>query len=345
MRSVVEVGIIQVWSVTMEWLFSVIAVESILVMWSFVVCSVESLMVRIIMRNVLRYFMMSEAVVSTEVVCAVMLIVMWLVEGFMTPVVESMTIIAVVEAMAVAISTEIVHLPSSLEVNIDVYVSSSLSSALQIDVQVDACTSIFVKLVVSLSSSVDINIKIEIHSSLLAALQVNVYIDVGASVSVSFWWDSICHLLSEEDLGQCKAKRVSKLIVVLVVPLCEGIHELMIDILAVDNEIVVHMEDEVPWVGEGFAHISKLIEVSSSSSFALLKFTGDVKDDVSEVFDGMEDTIERGVSELVDNSTDSLPDVFGIAEALDSMGNFSFDTASKETFKDLSHSEEGEVDV
>ena len=59
----------------------------------------------------------------------------------------------------------------------------------------------------------------------------------------------------------------------------------------------------------------------------------------------MENAIKGGVSELVNDSTDSLPDMLGVAKALDSMGNFSLNTAGEETLEDLAHSEEGEVHV
>ena len=77
--------------------------------------------------------------------------------------------------------------------------------------------------------------------SLLGILSVNVPFAVERNT---------VHLLSKEDLRKGKTKRMSKLIVVLVFPLCHGIHELMIDILSIDDEVVVNVEDEVPWVSE-----------------------------------------------------------------------------------------------
>ena len=71
------------------------------------------------------------------------------------------------------------------------------------------------------------------------------------SVNISFTVErNTIHLLSKEDLRECKTKRMSKLIVVLVLPLGHGIHELVIDILSIDDEVVVNVEDEVPWVSE-----------------------------------------------------------------------------------------------
>ena len=77
--------------------------------------------------------------------------------------------------------------------------------------------------------------------SLLGILSVNVPFAVERNT---------VHLLSKEDLRKGKTKRMSKLIVVLVFPLCHCIHELVIDILSIDDEVVVNVEDEVPWVSE-----------------------------------------------------------------------------------------------
>ena len=49
--------------------------------------------------------------------------------------------------------------------------------------------------------------------------------------------------------------------------------------------------------------------------------------------------------ELILNTTETLPNVLGVTEALDTVGDLSLDRAGEETLKDLSHAEEGEVDV
>ena len=49
--------------------------------------------------------------------------------------------------------------------------------------------------------------------------------------------------------------------------------------------------------------------------------------------------------ELILDATKSLPDVLGVAEAFDTMGNLSFDRACEETLEDLAHAEESEVYV
>ena len=49
--------------------------------------------------------------------------------------------------------------------------------------------------------------------------------------------------------------------------------------------------------------------------------------------------------ELILNTTETLPNVLGITEALDTVRNLSLDGTGKETLKDLAHAEEGEVHV
>ena len=43
---------------------------------------------------------------------------------------------------------------------------------------------------------------------------------------------------------------MAEFVVVLVSPLCHGIHELMVHILSIHDEVMVDVEDEIPWVGE-----------------------------------------------------------------------------------------------
>ena len=50
----------------------------------------------------------------------------------------------------------------------------------------------------------------------------------------------------------------------LVLPLGHRIHEFVVHILTVDNQVVVNMEDEVPGVGEGLGHCLQLVEVGSN---------------------------------------------------------------------------------
>ena len=92
-------------------------------------------------------------------------------------------------------------------------------------------------------------------------------------------------------------------------------------------------------------YLSELVKVSSDGGLALLKLSSNIVDDGTEVLDGVEDAVEGGMSELIDDTANSLPDVLGVTEALNSVWDLSLNTASEQTFEDLAHSEEGEVDV
>ena len=66
---------------------------------------------------------------------------------------------------------------------------------------------------------------------------------------------------------------------------------------------------------------------------------------MSEVLNRVQGRVEGGVLELVNNTTKALPDVLRIAEALNTMGNLSLYSTSKQTLKNLAHAEESEVNV
>ena len=51
------------------------------------------------------------------------------------------------------------------------------------------------------------------------------------------------------------------------------------------------------------------------------------------------------VLELINDATNSLPNVLSITEAFNTMWNFSLNSTSEKTFKDFAHSEEREVDI
>ena len=157
--------------------------------------------------------------------------------------------------------------------------------------------------------------------------------------------DIVLHLTSEEDLGERKTDRVTELIEVLVLPLSLSIHDFVVDILAVNDEIVLDVEDEVPRVSESLGHLTELVEIGADGGLALLELVGDVVDDFTHILDGVEDRVEGADLELIDDTTEALPDVLGITEALDTVRNLSLNGASKETLEDLAHSEEGEVDI
>ena len=157
--------------------------------------------------------------------------------------------------------------------------------------------------------------------------------------------DIVLHLTSEEDLRERKTDRVTELIEVLVLPLSLSIHDLVVDILAVNDEIVLDVEDEVPRVSESLGHLTELVEIGADGGLALLELVGDVVDDFTHILDGVEDRVEGADLELIDDTTEALPDVLGITEALNTVRNLSLNGASKKTLEDLAHSEEGEVDI
>ena len=138
---------------------------------------------------------------------------------------------------------------------------------------------------------------------------------------------------------------MAELIEVLVIPLSLSIHEFMVNILAVDDKIVLNVEDEVPGIGESLRHFTKLVEVSADGGLALFELVGNIVDDMTEVLNGMENRVEGRVLELINNTTEALPDVLGITEALNTMRNLSLNGTSEKTLEDLAHAEEGEVDV
>ena len=147
--------------------------------------------------------------------------------------------------------------------------------------------------------------------------------------------DAVFHLLAKEDLRERKANVVTELVVVLVFPLCHGVHELVVDVLAVDDQVVVDVEDEIPGTRESFAHGSELVKVSPYCGFALLKLTCNVADDRAEVLYCMEHAVESCMMELVNHTADPLPDVSGVPQTFDSVGNLSLYSASQEALQDF----------
>ena len=138
-------------------------------------------------------------------------------------------------------------------------------------------------------------------------------------------WDRVLHLSSDKDLGECKTDRVSVLIVVLVVPLSHGVHELVMYVLSIDYEIVFNMEDEVPWVSECSSHSTKFIKVSSNSGLTLLKVVSNIVNNGSKVLNRVKNCVECSVLELTNNTTNSLPCVFSVTEALNTVWDLSLD--------------------
>ena len=157
--------------------------------------------------------------------------------------------------------------------------------------------------------------------------------------------DAVLHLTTEEDLGESETDGVTELIEVLVLPLSLSVHDLVVHILAVHDEIVLDVEDEVPRISESLGHLSELVKISANGSLALLELVSNVVNNMAEVLDGVQDRVEAGVLDLVNDTAKALPDVLSVAEALNTVRNLSLNRAGKQTLKDLAHSEESEVDV
>ena len=137
--------------------------------------------------------------------------------------------------------------------------------------------------------------------------------------------DVVLHLASKEDLGESETDGVTIFVEVLVLPLGLSVHDFVMDILAVHDEVVIDVEDEVPRVSEGLGHLSELVKVGTDGGLALFELVGDIMDNMSEILNGVKHRVERTVLELVDDATEALPDVLGITEALDTVGNLSLD--------------------
>ena len=96
----------------------------------------------------------------------------------------------------------------------------------------------------------------------ISVVTVAITVTVAVSVSMTimrrkmFERNLILHLTTEEDLGQRKTNGVTELIEVLIVPLCLSISDLVVDILAINNEVVFDMENEVPGVSECLGHLA-----------------------------------------------------------------------------------------
>jgi len=363
--SVVSVSFIPVvWSILVEWSLFMMSVEcslmmwgimvsiekscvmwSFKVMWSFVVISVESF----VMWSIMMLVMKCTKAVKWVVVGGVIAFVVWSIVNWVTvrcPVSSIMGTIAVIKAMSVAVvkTESVVHaVANSMVKTVTVTMVTVVDSVTVAIGMVEIMAKTVTITVFAIASSfLDIDINVNICSSSIVMVRCPC-MWVFAIVSTRFWrpsigifsivwseacWNSVRHLLSEEDLREGETEGVSEFVVVLVFPLGKGIHELVVDVLAINDQVMVNVEDEVPWIGEGVAHGLELVKISSNSGFTLLKLSSNVLDDVAEVFDCVKDAVKSSMSELVDNSTDSLPDVLGVTKALDSMGNFSLNTAS-----------------
>ena len=140
---------------------------------------------------------------------------------------------------------------------------------------------------------------------------------------VSVVRDAVLQLSSDEDLGESKADRVTILVEVLVLPLGLSVHHLMVDILAVHDQVVFNVVDEVPRIGESLRHFAELVQVCTNGSLALLELISDVVNDVTEVFDSVQHSVECTVLKLFFNASKTLPNVLCVSKALDTVRNFS----------------------
>ena len=136
-------------------------------------------------------------------------------------------------------------------------------------------------------------------------------------------WDVVLQLSTDEDFGESKADGVAILVEVLVLPLGLSVHNLMVDILAVHDKVVLDVVDEVPWIGESLGHFAELVQVCANSSLALLELIGDVVDNVTEVLDSVQHRVEVAVLKLFFDSSKTLPNVLCVSEALDTVGYLS----------------------
>lgn len=80
--------------------------------------------------------------------------------------------------------------------------------------------------------------------------------------------DVVLQLTTEGNLGERKTDGVAELVEVLVLPLGLSISDLVVDILAVHDQIVLDVEDEVPGVSEGFGQLTKLVEIGADGGLA-----------------------------------------------------------------------------
>ena len=136
-------------------------------------------------------------------------------------------------------------------------------------------------------------------------------------------WDAVLQLSSDEDFGESKADGVAILVEVLILPLGLSVHNLMMDVLAVHDKVVLDVVDEVPRIGESLGHFAELVQVCANGSLALLELIGDVVDNVTKVLDSVKHRVEVAVLKLFFDSSKTLPNVLCVSEALDTVGNLS----------------------
>ena len=226
---------------------------------------------------------------SMEIVMSVMLIEMAPVSivSIMIPIVAPVAVVSIMSPSVAPVSVMVIVSPSVAPVAMVVIMSPSVMVIMSPSVMVIVSPSVMVivspSIMVVMVVPITVNIVVVSVMISMVISVVDIWVDNCLSVLCWFFlflswlwclflWLCFCwlfgccsllsvhisfvvkrntvHLLSKEDLRKGKTKRMSKLIVVLVFPLCHGIHELVIDILSIDDEVVVNVENEVPWVSE-----------------------------------------------------------------------------------------------
>jgi len=99
----------------------------------------------------------------------------------------------------------------------------------------------------------------------------------------------VLHLTTKEDFGKTKTDGVTELVEVLVIPLSLSIHDLVMNILSVNDKIVLNVEDEVPGIGESLGHFAEFVKISADGGLALLKLVSDIVENVTEVLNSVKD--------------------------------------------------------
>ena len=125
--------------------------------------------------------------------------------------------------------------------------------------------------------------------SLSQMLSVCVVMSSGGHVVVR---NLVLHLAAKEDLGEGEADGVTILIEVLVLPLGLSVHDLVMDILTVNDQVMLNMEDEVPWVSEGLGHLAELVKIGADGGLALFELVGDIVNDVTKILNSVKHRVE-----------------------------------------------------
>jgi len=138
---------------------------------------------------------------------------------------------------------------------------------------------------------------------------------------------------------------VAKFVVVLLVPLVLPVHDFVVDVLAVDDQVVIDVVDEVPRVSELLRHSLQLFQVCARRRFTRSQLVSNVSHNVTKLLNSVQNAVELFGFELIDDAPHAFPGVFGIPETFNSVGYFSLDRARHKSLEHLAHAEEREVDI